>query len=232
MSPARRPTASSRPGVTIRRIVDRYRDGYRALRLRALNTDPMAFGSTWLRESQYDEALWTKRTHEAATSSEEASWLAETLDGELVGMAGVFWGKKAFEVWGVCVDPRYRGTGIGGRLLDELLRWTAMVHPEVTVRLSVNPTQTAAVNLYRARGFRPTGQEEPLGHTPGAVVAEWVQLGARSRSIWRKRPSGRKRSAGGIGPPIAGVTELLLQEFDIRSGPGPSGCALLSPFGP
>jgi len=168
--------------VTIRRITDSDRDGYRALRLQALKIDPMAFGSTWSRESEYDEALWTERTHQAATSFEVSSWLAESHDGELVGMAGVFWEKGSFVVWGMWVDPRSRGTGIGGRLLDELLRWTATAHPEAAVRLSVNPTQSAAVNLYLARGFRPTGGVEPLGHTPGAVVEDMARPPGGSRT--------------------------------------------------
>ena len=114
--------------------------------------------------------------------SEVSSWLAESPDGELVGMAGVFWENGSFVVWGMWVDPRWRGTGIGGRLFDELPRWTAVPHPDAVVRLSVNPTQSAAVHLYLSRGFRHTGKVEPLGHVPGAITEEMVRPPGVSRT--------------------------------------------------
>ncbi|MGA8663916.1 MAG: GNAT family N-acetyltransferase [Thermoplasmata archaeon] len=182
MSPERTRARSSSPEVTIRRISDRDRDGYRALRLRALKADPLAFGSTWSRESAYEEVRWTEWTHRGATSSEAATWLAESAESELVGMAGIFWEKGSFAVWGMWVDPRRRGTGIGTRLLQEVLRWAATARPEASVRLSVNPTQSAAVRLYRTCGFRSTGKSDPLGHTPGAFVEEMVRPSQGSRT--------------------------------------------------
>ena len=122
------------------------------------------------------------RTHRGATSSEAATWLAESAESELVGMAGIFWEKGSFAVWGMWVDPRRRGTGIGTRLLQEVLRWAATARPEASVRLSVNPTQSAAVRLYRTCGFRSTGKSDPLGHTPGAFVEEMVRPSQGSRT--------------------------------------------------
>lgn len=175
MVPPPGPTSPPLPTATVRRIVDQDRDRYRALRLRALRSDPMAFGSTWSRESAYSESLWTERTHQAATSSDVATWLAEIPRGDLVGMTGVFWETSSYVVWGMWVDPRYRGTGIGGRLLDEALRWTALARPKAVVRLSVNPTQEAAVRLYLKRGFRRTGTVEPLAHAPGTIIEEMAR---------------------------------------------------------
>ena len=182
MVPRSGPPPPSLPVVTVRRIVDADWDRYRTLRLRALRSDPLAFGSTWARESTFTESLWRERTHRAASSSEAASWLAENAGGDLVGTAGVFWEEPSYVVWGMWVDPDYRGTGVGGRLLDEVLRWTSLDHPTAEVRLSVNPTQVAAVRLYLDRGFRRTGKVEPLAHTPGAVAEEMSRRPASART--------------------------------------------------
>ncbi len=182
MVPCPGPTPAPLPTATVRRIVDQDRDRYRTLRLQALRSDPLAFGSTWSRESTYSELLWTERTHHAATSTEAATWLAEIPGGDLVGMAGVFWEKSSYVVWGMWVDPRHRGTGIGGRLLDEVLRWTELARPGAVVRLSVNPTQEAAVRLYLDRGFRRTGKVESLAHTPGAVAEEMARRPGSART--------------------------------------------------
>lgn len=182
MVPTPGPPPPSPPVGTVRRIVDGDWERCRALRLRALRSDPLAFGSTWARESTFSESLWRERTHRAATSSEVASWLAESAGGDLVGAAGVLWKGSSWVVVGMWVDPGYRRGGIGGRLLDELLDWTSLAHPMAGVRLSVNPTQVAAVRLYLGRGFRRTGKVEPLAHTPGAVVEEMARRPGSARS--------------------------------------------------
>ncbi len=182
MVPRPGPPPPPLPLGTVRRIVDEDWERYRALRLRALRSDPLAFGSTWARESAFSESLWRERTHRAATSSEVASWLAESAGGDLVGTAGVFWEEPSYVVWGMWVDPGYRRGGSGGRLLDELLDWTSRAHPMAEVRLSVNPTQTAAVRLYLDRGFRRTGKVEPLAHTPGAVAEEMARRPGSART--------------------------------------------------
>jgi ribosomal protein S18 acetylase RimI-like enzyme len=73
------------------------------------------------------------------------SWTADTWQtGALIG-----------EIESLGVLPAYRGQGIGGRLLDELISQldTAGVHDLV---LGVLPGNTAAIRLYQRHGFRPT----------------------------------------------------------------------------
>jgi ribosomal protein S18 acetylase RimI-like enzyme len=156
----------------IRRVQESDLDAYRTLRLTSLKVDPLAFGSTWEKEAQYDTARWVDRVLRGSASASEAAWVAEAEGGRLVGMNGAALLEGSFHVFGMWVDPEYRGRGVGGALLDALLRWTESRDRTTAVVLSVNPTQLTAVRLYLSRGFRPTGVVEPLGHTPGAVVHE------------------------------------------------------------
>jgi len=165
--------------VTIRRV--RATDGaaFRELRLRSLAADPAAFGSTLAREATYEDSGWLDRVRSAATSTADAIWVAELERGPWVGMIGAFTKEGHVHVYGMWVAPEQRGSGIGGRLLDTLLTWAAVVQPSRDVFLSVNPTQEAAAALYRSRGFRATGAVEPLPHTPGAVVHEMRRVEER-----------------------------------------------------
>jgi ribosomal protein S18 acetylase RimI-like enzyme len=73
------------------------------------------------------------------------TWTADTWQtGELIG-----------EIESLSVLPAYRGQGIGGRLLDELISRLAAagVHDLV---LGVLPGNTAAIRLYQRHGFRST----------------------------------------------------------------------------
>jgi ribosomal protein S18 acetylase RimI-like enzyme len=55
------------------------------------------------------------------------------------------------------VAQEHRGRGIGGRLLDESLRW-AREHGVHKVNLEVWPHNAAAIALYRSRGFSVEGR--------------------------------------------------------------------------
>jgi ribosomal protein S18 acetylase RimI-like enzyme len=166
--------------VRIRRVRESDLLAFRELRLRALAADPMAFGSTYHRESEYEHARWDDLVRRGAESPTEATWVSEFKDGSFVGMIGAFHAEQVFHVWGMWVDPEYRGRGVGGRLLDALLAWVRTADLFAEVRLSVAPTQVPALRLYRSRGFTPTGTVELLEHTPGAVACEMVLRSYRS----------------------------------------------------
>ena len=65
--------------------------------------------------------------------------------------------RQAVGSLGMMIARQYRGQGIGGRLLDESLRWAreSGLHK---VDLGVWPHNTAAIALYRSRGFTVEGR--------------------------------------------------------------------------
>lgn len=146
----------------------------RDLRLAALRTDPMAFGSTLEREQAYPAERWQERARSSSSGDQQATFVATAPDGQLVGMATILRQPAGAGLFGMWVHPSRRGTGLGGRLLDTALRWLREIEPTATVTLEVNRQQGAAVGLYRSRGFEFSGHEQPLGHDPPAVAHEMV----------------------------------------------------------
>lgn len=161
--------------IAIRRIHPDDWEALRALRLAAMEADPLAFGSTLRREQESAPEKWKNWAARGGTGGREAIYLAIHGPGELVGMIGAYPEDERFHVWGMWVRPERRSQGIGGRLLDALLEWLASIAPSGTTLLEVNPVQEAAVELYTARGFLSTGRTRPLGHSPPAIVEEMAR---------------------------------------------------------
>jgi len=89
-------------------------------------------------------------------------YLVAELDGELVGHAFLEPMKLAavahvFHLTMV-VHPGYRGRGIGGRLLEALLRRAEDVEQVEKVELRVRSTNEAAIRLYKRVGFSEEGR--------------------------------------------------------------------------
>lgn len=165
-------TSASR---TVRRVVPEDWSALRELRLRALTTDPLAFGSTVAREAAYPDELWKERTERAALSATSSQWIAATPSGRLVGTAVVAEMEGRLHVFAMWVEPEFRNAGLGRRLLDSGLRWAEEKFAGRDVHLEVNPGQAAAVRLYESRGFRFVGEPRPIGHTPGVFVRPMIR---------------------------------------------------------
>src|SRR5215210_913063 len=99
--------------------VPRWRD-YRAIRLSALQTDPIAFGERYQDASNRPDELWQQRLD--GTSS--IVRFAER-QGQIVGLAGTILGSPddphRVQIVSVFVEPEHRGLGIGRMLMDRLL---------------------------------------------------------------------------------------------------------------
>ncbi len=143
---------------------------YRSLRLRALKEDPEAFSSIFEVEASKPDEFWQGRLGDA--SKGEKSWLLFAREaGKLVGMIGAYIPEGSGDtptIVSVYVPSEERGKGISRRLMQEMLK-TLSSKPDLRkVRLAVNITQIAAVNLYRAFGFQDIGRKPSMtgaGHT-------------------------------------------------------------------
>ena len=83
----------------------------------------------------------------AATSAGERVTVAESAEGEIVGLMSV-WERESF-VHTLCVSDAWKGQGIGTRLLDSLEGWLPQPW-----RLKCVAANRQAVGFYRGRGWR------------------------------------------------------------------------------
>ncbi len=142
------------------------------VRLRSLADAPYAFGpGAFEEESALPDSHWHQLAAQVGGQDPQwrdrcASYVA--LDGDDA------WGtvtcylcpqvpRRAW-VSAAWVDPRYRGRGLGRLLVDAAIAWaTARAHH---LRLWVDDTNPSAVEFYRALGFVPTGENQPV--SPGS----------------------------------------------------------------
>lgn len=89
-------------------------------------------------------------------------------DGGILGYAGLDHGGDVSDVMTIAVAPRGRRTGLGGRMLDELLTRAAAAGAERVI-LEVRADNDAARALYSTRGF--TTLQTRRGYYPGGVDA-------------------------------------------------------------
>ncbi len=111
-------------------------------------------------------------TEKGARSTSSSLSVAEAPNRGLVGMALGALREGRLWVFGMWVEPGYRGRGTGAALLDSAIAWLHQQRPGDPIFLDVNPRQTAAVQLYESRGFRVTGASKKLDHSPGEIAVE------------------------------------------------------------
>lgn len=123
----------------------------RAVRLRALGDAPEAFGTLLAEELTRPPLGWRERLKQDAA----ATFLA-TRAGEDIGLVtGAPYDHTAglFSMW---VHPSARGAGVGRALVAVVIAW-ARAEGHEHIRLDVSDDNEAAIRLYAACGFNPTG---------------------------------------------------------------------------
>lgn len=146
--------------IEVRRVRPDEWEALRDLRLRALATDPDAFGDTHERAMTDDDATWRAR----ADRPDGIAFVAVTRAGKMVGMAG---GGPAphradvAAVYGMWVAPEARGHGLGARLLSAVEDWARSAHYEV-IGLGVTTTNGPAIRLYERCGYADVGDRHGL----------------------------------------------------------------------
>jgi len=121
----------------------------RAARLAALTEAPYAFSSTLAREQGFTEQTWRDRAGSGRTFA--------ALDGDtIVGLATGLPEDGQWQLVGMWVSPKVRGTGIADRLVAavcELARQSGFT----SVTLWVTEVNDRARAFYLRLGFAPTG---------------------------------------------------------------------------
>lgn len=131
------------------------------LRLEALESDPEAFSAA--AEDHRSLSLDEVRKR-LGIGGRDQFVVGAWEEGRLVGMAGFYREPGAKmrhkgRIWGVYVTGSQRGSGIGRRMLEEIIQRATSMEGLRQVLLSVAVTQEPALRLYRSLGFEPFGYE-------------------------------------------------------------------------
>jgi ribosomal protein S18 acetylase RimI-like enzyme len=148
---------------------------FKAIRLRALQDAPGAFGSTYAKESRLTDAEWEDRALRWG-NSQSVCYLA--MDGaEACGIAGSFLDENdatrahLISMW---TAPTHRRRGTGGLLVNEILGWAAGQGAN-TLQLMVTSKNQAAILFYDRLGFVMTGRTEPYPNDATEIEYEMVK---------------------------------------------------------
>jgi ribosomal protein S18 acetylase RimI-like enzyme len=143
-----------------------------ALRREALEDAPLAFAA-----SAADDIARDPEVVRGFLGTLDTQAVYGAFDGEtLVGMVGLAKATKLKQrhkatIWGMYVDPRYRGAGAGGELLRAAIA-RARAWSVEQLHLSVSDAAPVARHLYEAAGFRAWGIESRALQWEGRFVAE------------------------------------------------------------
>ena len=171
-------TPAIQDGVQIRRITTASGRALRDVRLRALETDPGAYGSTWAAVAARPESFWHEWVGGHAAGSNAYTLLAWRA-GEPVGLVRLQRDADRPDVFGLFsmwVAPEVRRRGVGLRLLAAAEEWVVAAGG-AEIELDVVDREPAARALYTRAGFVLDGRSQPSVH-PGAT-----ELGMRKRLV-------------------------------------------------
>jgi len=145
---------------------------FKAVRLRALQDTPHAFGSTYAKESQFPDSEWLARV-ERMNGQTGSGFLA--MDGETAcGIVGSFLDQNdstQAHVISMWTAPTHRQQGICRLLVNEVLKWARRRNARSLV-LMVTSNNEPAIRFYQRVGFTRTGRTEPYPNDPAIVEYE------------------------------------------------------------
>ncbi|HEY6306735.1 MAG TPA: GNAT family N-acetyltransferase [Candidatus Angelobacter sp.] len=149
---------------------------FKAVRLRALQDTPSAFGSTYAKESQLTDADWIKRADK--WNGERAILYLAMDEGAACGIAGTHLDPNdasrahLISMW---TAPTHRKRGVGRLLVNQILGW-ARLRNASTLLLMVTSNNEPAIVFYQRLGFTRTGRTEPYPNDPSLVEHEMSRL--------------------------------------------------------
>ena len=162
--------------IAIEQITARNASTFKAIRLRALQDAPYAFGSTYAKESQLTDADWTERTQR--WNGERGVGYLALDEGEACGIAGSFLNEQdatralLISMW---TAPTHRQHGVGRLLVDSVLEW-AKLRKARALHLMVTSNNEPAMRFYERLGFTRTGNTEPYPNDPAIIEYEMARL--------------------------------------------------------
>lgn len=145
---------------------------FKDVRLRALQESPYAFGSTYAREIQFDDAEWARR---AGRWNGDRGVGYVAMDGTTAcGIAGSLLDEKdptSAQLVSMWTAPTHRQRGVGRLLVNEVLNWAHGRNVRI-VLLMVTSNNDSAIRFYDRLGFTKTGRTEPYPNNPNVFEYE------------------------------------------------------------
>jgi ribosomal protein S18 acetylase RimI-like enzyme len=126
----------------------------REIRLRALESDPTAFGGSYEESSRFPDSLWQERAAASESGVESRWFVAVGEDGSWHGMAQAHGGEDDAHLFGMWTDPGARGSGVSLALCDACADW-ARERGHTWIRLGAYLDNPRAISFYRKAGFEP-----------------------------------------------------------------------------
>jgi RimJ/RimL family protein N-acetyltransferase len=144
-----------------------------ALRREALTSDPLAFGATVDDDLALDTAYAERSLADPSSAAIFAAFVARAPAG-MVGLVRMPREKIKHRalVWGMFVQPGYRGRGVGAELLGAAVAHARSWDGVRQVHLSVTTSSPGAQRLYERAGFVVWGREPHALAWNGTIVDE------------------------------------------------------------
>jgi ribosomal protein S18 acetylase RimI-like enzyme len=161
--------------ILLRPITPQNLASFKAVRLRALEDAPYAFGSTFTREATLSDAKWLARAHRWNGIAGVGYLAVES--GSACGIAGALVDPAQparAQIVSVWTAPEHRRKGVGRRLTNEVIDWAQSRGLRELV-LKVTNVNAAAVAFYEQLGFAKTGRVEPYANDPNLVEHEMLR---------------------------------------------------------
>jgi len=99
---------------------------------------------------------WSKSSFLEAISNQNNHYLVAVIDGAVVGYCGYYGIAGEGYIYNVAVSAKFRGRGIGYRMMCELIRH-AQDRGISSLTLEVRKSNISAINLYKKLGFVEAG---------------------------------------------------------------------------
>ena len=159
--------------ISIRPAAETDAQAYRQLRLQALHDHPEAFSSDYAVIAARPAEYWTERL---TSLGSEGTLHFATYSDHLIGMTGIVRGdspktRHSAFIWGVYVQPNWRGLKIAEALIDACAGW-AREHEITIIKLGVSTTNNPAIRCYTRCGFQVYGTEPQALYANGVLHDE------------------------------------------------------------